>query len=280
MKLFEMSKKKWWDQFLNWEEAEQAWNRSAEKATERHPLKVLKNHPSMPGITKDTAKHLKWKSLKWMVQKDEGWQILGHVLKRPWHYAKGYLQSLFSKQSFTRQGDFFLYNVSSLKAFKALLQKPNTLFVLGFSYCHKPFECPSGRFTDECIHDLDNPVCQQCFIGKCVHAAPSKATVPLYIPTVHYIGRKIFELQEKYPDKQLIFLITACEMTLTMFADWGNMVGIQGVGIRLDGRICNTMRAFALSEEGIKPGLTVVLDATQQQMLDFIRLRRSAETLQ
>jgi hypothetical protein len=34
------------------------------------------------------------------------------------------------------------------------------------------------------------------------------------------------------------------------------------------------MKAFELSETGIKPGLTVVLDATQKQMLEMIRHRR------
>jgi hypothetical protein len=74
-------------------------------------------------------------------------------------------------------------------------------------------------------------------------------------------------------------MITACEMTLEMFGDWGNMVGIKGIGVRLDGRICNTMKAFELSEEGIKPGLTVVLDDTQGQMLDLIKKRRSKEKI-
>jgi hypothetical protein len=51
------------------------------------------------------------------------------------------------------------------------------------------------------------------------------------------------------------------------------MVGIQGIGIRLDGRICNTMKAFELSERGIKPGLTVVLDETQRKILELIQSR-------
>ncbi len=52
----------------------------------------------------------------------------------------------------------------------------------------------------------------------------------------------------------MVFLITACELTLEMFGDWGNMLNIRGLGVRLDGRICNTMKAFELSEIGIKPG--------------------------
>lgn len=78
------------------------------------------------------------------------------------------------------------------------------------------------------------------------------------------------------PDRPILFMITACELTLEMFGDWGNMVNIQGLGIRLDGRICNTMKAFELSEQGIKPGLTVVLDETQKVILQLIRSRNQA----
>ena len=90
--------------------------------------------------------------------------------------------------------------------------------------------------------------------------------------------KDIFEIVHANPGKRVIFMITACEMTLEMFGDWGNMVGIRGVGVRLDGRICNTMKAFELSEMGIKPGLTVVLEPTQQRILTIIRKRREQES--
>jgi len=107
-----------------------------------------------------------------------------------------------------------------------------------------------------------------------MNALPETCVIPLVIPTVHYIGGKIFEIVHQNPQKKVIFLITACEMTLEMFGDFGNMVGVSGIGVRLDGRICNTMKAFQLSEEGIKPGLTVVLDDTKQRILDLIKIRR------
>ena len=62
-------------------------------------------------------------------------------------------------------------------------------------------------------------------------------------------------------------------MTLEMFGDWGNMAGIRGIGVRLDGRICNTMKAFELSEKGVKPGLTVVLDKTQSRIMHLLKKR-------
>lgn len=263
--------KRLWSEHTSWQEAEKAWDESAAQAEKEHPLKVLKTLPKMPGMTEDTAKHLKWKSLKWMVAKDEGFGVLRHILKHPFKHIKGYLSSLWTKKSYTRDGDFFLYGIDDVDQFKTKMLEPNTLLVVGFSYCEKPHECPSGRFTPDCIHDLNNPVCRQCFIGKAVHALPEERTIPLFIPTIHYIAKKIFEVIEAHPGKKVLFLITACEMTLEMFGDWGNMSGIQGIGVRLDGRICNTMRAFELSEQGIKPGLTVVLPETQKRILDLLR---------
>lgn len=270
-----MNKLKLWKEHPHWDTAEQVWDNQAKQAAIHSPIKGLKNLPSMPGITPETAKGLKWKSFKWMLLKDHQREILGGFLKHPFKYGWRYLKSLIKKNRYIRDDDFFLYGISSIKEFKKLVQDPKTLFVVGFSYCHKPFECPAERFTPNCIYDRDNSICQQCFIGKMMHALPDDA-IPLIIPTVHYIGGKIFELAHLHPERQIVFLITACEMTLEMFSDWGNMVGIKGIGVRLDGRICNTMKAFELSEQGIKPGLTVILEDTQKRMLDIIKLRREA----
>lgn len=266
-----MNRLKLWNN--KWEEAEAEWDAGAVKAAEQLPLKELKTLPSMPGITPDTAKHLKWKSLKWMISKDTNWKVTKAFLKHPFIYSWRYLKSLFQGKSYSRDGDFFLYGIKDLSQFEKLIQEPETLLVVGFSYCHKPLECPSGRFTDLCQADSSHPVCRQCFIGKAVNALPEKECIPLFIPTIHYIAEKILDIIDKNPKKQIIFIITACEMTLEMFGDWGNMAGIHGVGVRLDGRICNTMKAFELSETGIKPGLTVVLDPTKKRILELIRLR-------
>lgn len=268
-----MSSLKLWKEHPTWEEAEAAWDKQAAEAASLAPIKKLDKLPQMPGITPETRRGLKWKSLKWMVLEDREGKIRRAFFKHPLKYGWALIKSMFQKKPFTRDGDFFLYGVSSLAAFEQLLQKPDTLLVVGFSYCEKPFECPSGRFTDQCIHDRDNPICRQCFIGKAVHALPEKDTFPLFIPTIHYIGEKIFDIVHANQGKKVLFLITACEMTLEMFGDWGNMVGIEGLGIRLDGRICNTMKAFELSEKGVKPGLTVLLPETQEKFLRFIRLR-------
>ena len=63
---------KHWDRYPSWEEAEASWNVGAKEAAERTPLKTLKVLPQMPGITEETAHHLKWKSLKYMITHDRG----------------------------------------------------------------------------------------------------------------------------------------------------------------------------------------------------------------
>lgn len=268
-----MSQLKMWQPHQSWEQNEEGWEEGIPLAAKQMPLKTLKVLPEMPGITSDTAKNLKWKSLKYMVVHDKGFHVLKGFLRHPIKYGWEFIKSAFQSKPYRREGDFFFYGVSSMHAFEKLLEQADTLFVAGFSYCHKPFECPSGRFSDGCIHDPNHPVCRQCFIGKCRHALPDERTIALIIPTIHYIGKHIFDIVHKNPKKKVIFMITACEMTLEMFGDWGNMVAIQGIGVRLDGRICNTMRAFELSEKGIKPGLTVVLNDTQCTMLELIRRR-------
>ncbi len=249
------------------------WDARAKTAASTHPLKTPSHLPNIPGITPETAHYLKWKSLKYLIQHDKKHTLPRYFIKHPLKYGYNLLKSYFKKKSYHRQDDFFLYNLNSLEEFQQTLADLNTLFIAGFSYCHKPHECPSGRFTDACIRDIEHPVCQQCFIGKTVHFLPKQSTIPLFIPTIHYIGEKIFEIVEAHPKKTILFLITACELTLEMFGDWGNMVGIKGIGIRLDGRICNTMTAFELSEVGIKPGLTVVREATQQKILELIKFK-------
>jgi hypothetical protein len=268
-----MDKLKLWKPKQSWEESERIWDLGAKKAAQHYPMKGLKQLPNMPGITEETAKNLKWKSLKWMIFEDHKREILKGFFKHPVKYGKMFIKSIFKKKSYRREGDFFFYGIKNSEDFQKLLKDKDILFILGFSYCHKPFECPSGRFTSDCMSDPENAVCRQCFIGKCMNALPEKQSIPLIIPTIHYIGGKIFDIVHQNPKKEVIFIITACEMTLEMFGDWGNMVGIKGIGVRLDGRICNTMKAFELSENGIKPGLTVVTDDTQYQILSLLRLR-------
>ena len=254
----------------NWEEKEKEWDELSTKAQNIKKLKSLSRLPKMPGITKGTSRFLKGKSLFYQIKYDKNKIFLKYFFKKPFTYSVALLKSYFQKNSFERREDFFFYGIKDEEAFKASISKEDALVLVGFSYCHKPFECPSGRFTSACKNDEKSPVCSQCFIGKCSSLLKGSKAEIHYIPTIHYIGEAIFKAVHENPKKKVYFLITACEMSLVMFSDWGNMIRAKGIGVRLDGRICNTMRAFKLSEEGIKPGLTVVLDKTKEKILNIL----------
>lgn len=262
---------KYWESFPSWQEAEEDWKNRKEKAAVQKPIKELKRLPQMPAMTESTRRFFRVKSLAYLLWHDKGFKLVKELLRSPFKHLYGYLRSIMRGKSYLRDGDFFFYGLEKEESLLKLYQEnPQAPFLLGFSYCHKPFECPDGRFTDKCRADLCNNVCRQCFIGKMVHFSPKRAQL-IFIPTVHYIAQKVFEAQRKAQGQKVLFVITACEMTLEMFGDWGNAVAIEGIGIRLDGRICNTMRAFELSEEGIKPGLTVVTRPTQERLLDLMK---------
>ncbi len=116
----------------DWKKAEQKWDQRAEEAARKMPLKKLKILPQMPGITEETAKGLKWKSLMWMIRKDKHGIILRGFLKHPLKYGWAFLKSAWRTKPFIRQDDFFLYGVESLEQFEEYLKESDTLLVLGF----------------------------------------------------------------------------------------------------------------------------------------------------
>jgi len=256
----------------DWHKAEQAWDVRASQLAVKNPLRTFKKNPNLPGIRRHTRKNLSWKTLSYIHHHDYSGKLGSYFWRHPFKHGWGLAKTLLRGHSYRRDGDFFLYQLRNVDEFKSKLVAPDTVLVAGFSYCHKPFECPSGRFTDACIHDADNPVCGQCFIGKCVHSLPETRVVPLFITTVHYIGEKMIEARQNWPEHNVLFVITACELTLEMFGKLGNAVSLQGIGVRLDGQICNTMRAFEVSEVGVKPGMAIVTDKTQVRMMELFRI--------
>jgi hypothetical protein len=263
-----------WDKHTSWDDAEKQWDERSLQLEKDHPIKQLVKIPSLPGIRPKTKKNLRWKAMNYLAKYDEEKFFIKYFFSNPIKHGFNLIRSYLTPLPFTRDDDFFFYGLKDEVEFKQLLGRADCKLVIGFSYCHKPFECPSGRFTQECIHEQDNSVCGQCFIGKCVHSLPTKQVLPVFITTVHQIGEIIVREVEKHPTLKITYIITACEMTLQMFGDWANMMNVRGLGVRLDGQICNTMKAFVASEHGIKPGMAVVLDDTKTRILKLIKFRR------
>ena len=264
-----------WNTYQSWEEAEKAWEAKAQILRSTHPLKTPAHKPKTPGITKGTKKNLKLKTLKYLLTHDKEGLFRRYFFKRPLKYTLNYLKSALKKERYTRRGDTYFYGIRDTEDFQERLKDPNTLLVVGFSFCHKPLECPDGRFRATCRFDPKHPICRQCFIGKARNALPEKRTISVIIPTIYDIGRTLFENLEQHPKKKIIFLVTACELSLEMFADFGYMAGIPGIGICLSGRVCNTLRAFVLAENGVKPGLTLLSEEAQTNFLKLLKVKHA-----
>ena len=93
---------KFFDSKSTFEDSKKAWDAQAKRSALEHPLKILSHLPQMPGITPDTAKGLKWKSLKYIIQHDTHRILPRYFFKRPLFYLYNFLKSAFRKQSFLR----------------------------------------------------------------------------------------------------------------------------------------------------------------------------------
>ena len=166
----------------SWEEKEKEWEEQASSLRKSHPLKTVGHLPKIPGIAPKTKRFLKLKSLFYLLTHDDRRIVTRFLLKRPLHYTVQLLKSLCQKQPYTRSGDSFFYNLTSEDELVTLFSDPEAHLVIGFSYCQKPLECPSGRFTDKCQNDPSHPVCGQCPIGKAMTLLPKSGSPPLSSP--------------------------------------------------------------------------------------------------
>jgi hypothetical protein len=254
----------------SYEEEVKIWDERSRRVSARFLEDFLPMmNPNVPHISADTAKWLRFKGLRWVLQHDVHRKLRNFFWEKPCGNALRYIRSLCGGKPFTKEGDFFFYGIKNFDEMLSILKREDSVLLVGFSYCQKSKSCPSKRFSDRCRVDEENEICQQCFIGKMNHFLPKERTISVCVPTINAIGEEVVAAKKRFPGKNIVFLISSCEMALEMFGDLGNMVGIQGVGVKLQGRICNTMKAFALSEQGIKPGMTWVSNDSEKTMMDL-----------
>jgi len=210
-------------------------------------------------------------SYRWIFLKDSEHRfvILRQLASQPFRYFFRFLRSLFQKRNYQRDGDFFFYGLSSIDQFLEMAADPQTIRVVGFSYCEKPFDCPSGRFSADCLASQENPICRDCPLSKAKRLLSEKAVI-LSIPDVHMIGKTLLELQAKNPKKQLLFLISSCPFSLTLFSKWAHFASLKGIGVALSGRTCTTFDAFKLAEGGHKRFRTHLNEQTKNRYEELL----------
>jgi len=269
--------KKFWDGFSSWEEADKEWEEQAKKSAQHYQVRKPVSFPKGPTIVPGQEKFLRCKGLYWLLTGKGWWRFWRELFCHPFSSFWRYLSSLRAPRSYTQNGDFFLYGINTVEEAERLLHDKETVLFVGFSYCQKPFECPFGRFSKGCSADLNNRICRQCPIGKAYHTLPEERTLFSIIPTASDIALAMIDAKKIYPHKKVLFLITTCEMALKMFGDFANAVGVPGIGVRLSGRVCNTLWAFTLSERGIKPGLTQLNEESEERFFSLLQQWREGQ---
>ncbi|WP_066481833.1 hypothetical protein [Candidatus Chlamydia sanziniae] len=226
--------------------------------------------PNIPNITKATARGLRLKTIAYLLSLKEGRRLAYHLLKRPRSIAR-LVRALLMPKHAHQSGNLFFYNCLSIEDIIVELHRPNRILILGFSYCEKPKHCPVGRFNSNCCYDPLNTVCTSCSIGWVRKYNVFKYRIVI-IPTFIDIAKHFFDLEKLYPSHQILFVITACELSLKMFGDYASIMQLKGMGIRLTGRICNTFQAFKLAEHGVKPGVPFLEEDGVKALMKIITL--------
>ncbi|MBI5346778.1 MAG: hypothetical protein HZB76_06540 [Chlamydiae bacterium] len=210
----------------------------------------------------------KIKTFRYLLKVDKERALLKLFLKKPFSNTFNFISSLLKKETYIQSNDLYFFGIKDLKSFKELIVKKESLMVVGFSYCHRPLDCPKTRFSNECLHDNSHPVCKNCFIGSSVNKTPNM--LPIFITDVYTLGKELFKIIYNNPGRKINFLITACPFSLKMFSFCSNMLKINGIGISLKGSICPSFKAFELAEKGFKNGKTEISEEGQKQILDIL----------
>lgn len=159
-----------------------------------------------------------------------------------------------------------LFGLKNIDTFQKELKKENSFLFAGISYCQKPPHC-RVRFS---------PLCHECgcFVGKTAKASRYlKDGSFRAITTTTQLALDILETIEKYPNKELFFLISACPLSIKMFKKWAAIFNLRGVALPLRGEVCATNRDFKKAEKGIKPGKTVLCKENETLFLNILKLR-------
>jgi hypothetical protein len=256
---------KFWENFSSFESANAAWDKKQAS---------LENILSLKKVLFEQKNKLKFsnfiriKSLFYLIRQDKRLKLLKFFLKKPIINSYNLFRSYLSKEPYIKEKDFFLFNLSNLNELKQLALENSSLFVFGFSYCQKPFECPQKRFSSQCLHDYNNNICSQCFIGKCTNAMNNK-DIFLVITDIYHFAKKILELINKNPNKKIIFIITSCELSVKMFSDFANVLKIKALSIKLTKKVCLNYKSFLTAEKGKK---SVITDLDKEKKILFLEL--------
>lgn len=206
---------------------------------------------------------MKIKALKYLISKNKV-LFFKIFFKHPFLYSYRYLKSLLFLKKKIEDGAT-LFGITSLSELQSLICDNETTLLLAFSFCQKDLDCKATRFSANCLGDA----CNKCFISKYIN---QKNIYCVCVLTISDLGKKIFEIQKKEGDK-LIFIITACDMAISMFEDLSNMLKLKGIALPLEGRVCSSFENFTSAENGSMSFQTIFSEKHKKLLVELLKER-------
>lgn len=165
----------------------------------------------------------------------------------------------FFADAIKRKKGYVLINVTNLsQLIKSISNSPKDLVVM-LSYCIKPIECPSGRFSDKCRPRLSSRVCEKCPL-KDIKFKTNKIGCDFYIDyktkemVKDYLIPTFREFQQTSKFKPLI--VVSCPMGLNRFLEAAIIIGFKGIGFYLTKGICKTAEHYKKGDTSKKKEIT------------------------
>ena len=180
-----------------------------------------------------------------------------HILKK--FFIKNFFKiffiffKIFKKLKKDKFGNFYLINIKNLKSKK----KAKKIFI-AISYCQKPKNCPSKKFSENCFKNSKSEICKNCQFFK--------ISKPLYfITTVSEFAKKILQLK-----KDEYFLITACRYSIKKFYKYAYLLNLKGAAFELTKNCCTNFKTFYFAEKGYKKNETFLSKNSQDAFFNFL----------
>ncbi len=210
-------------------------------------------------------KQSRYKSLYYLLKQDKDKTLLRYFFSRPFFLLYSWF---FKKQPPLSIDRHYYFGLSSMEDLQKQLSSDNSLLLVGISYCMRPSFCKNVRFSDQCPSSAN---CQNCLFSQLfAYHKPLKCKV-FIITTVYAYAKKILQIQNKYPHKQLFFLTMACDFSIRMFAELSSLLPIRGAAIAIEGNVCASMPAFLAAEDGKKQKNTCLDPFFQKQIISLLQ---------
>lgn len=179
------------------------------------------------------------------------WFLKNIVLRHPLATVKG----LFKYRRLVAKGLLGgAVNVIGSSSEDKFFREPGNLTIAP-GYCQKPFNCPAGRFSPDCLLPL--PCHEPCSI-KSLIVSGLKLGARIYVMTSALrIGQDLLlpALEKRGPRRILAFV---CPYSLHPFALACLICGLEGVILTFAKGACADYEAWLLADKGIKPEQTTI----------------------